>query len=391
MRMVRFVPLGVIAALAACSVVNKVDDPQPATKDDGNGTPVGCPEGFELCDNACVRTLNDPSHCGACGQTCGDGEVCGLSQCLSDCPDGLTSCGGSCVALDSELAHCGACDNACTAGANAEATCVAGECGRTCAAGFDDCDADPSDCETNIDGDTGNCGACGNVCVAYANAAPACNAGMCGLGACQTNFDNCDGFAETGCETAVRFNAAHCGQCGNACTDGGCNDGTCVDYYWEPGVQEDLPVATLTSNGWTQCFVETFDLASTPVATMLSQCSGSQLLIGCRPTGAATLQIAAMAPRADVLTDCANGAANCGGASNCTHDANGVGWYFHDSWSIGFVPEGEPLNRCSCDTETSQADLRMCWHTNGGNIASGYRCGNNFPGATYERVVFHIP
>jgi hypothetical protein len=36
-----------------------------------------------------------------------------------------------------------------------------------------------------------------------------------------------------------------------------------------------------------------------------------------------------------------------------------------------------------------QGELRMCWHTGGGNINPGYRCGEDYPGGPeYRRVVF---
>jgi hypothetical protein len=56
------------------------------------------------------------------------------------------------------------CEPSCSPGANASAECVDGACVYTCEAGFESCDADPSDCEVDVRTKE-NCGACGNGCV----------------------------------------------------------------------------------------------------------------------------------------------------------------------------------------------------------------------------------
>lgn len=154
--------------------------------------------------------------------------------------------------------------------------------------------------------------------------------------------------------------------------------------YWTPGVQQNVSTATLA--GWTQCFSETYS-GATPLATVLATCDRANLLLACRPTGSATLTLAAMAPRADVLFD-------CGTAANCTKQSNGVGWYYDESWSWGFAPGGAPVNRNSCDFDSAAVispELRMCWHTASSSLSSGYRCGTNISfDAAWERVLFHM-
>ena len=150
-----------------------------------------------------------------------------------------------------------------------------------------------------------------------------------------------------------------------------------------PGIQQNLDPATL--DGWTQCFTDHYGNSSTPTSDILTQCGGNKLLMGCRPTGTTTLTLAAMGERADVLFD-------CGQDNTCLHEANGVGWYFDDNWSWGFAPAGDAVQRNSCDVAASQGGLRMCWHTGGGFINSGYRCGTtiSFDGS-WERVVYTAP
>jgi hypothetical protein len=55
-----------------------------------------------------------------------------------------------------------------------------------------------------------------------------------------------------------------------------------------------------------------------------------------------------------------------------------VEWYYNNSYSLGFAPEGNAVSRNSCDTQAGNGHLRMCWHSGGDAMNSGYRCGNNF-------------
>jgi len=112
------------------------------------------------------------------------------------------------------------------------------------------------------------------------------------------------------------------------------------------------------------------------------QCTGSKLLIGCRPVGATTFTLLAMGERDDVIFDVGIGQA-------ATHEANGVAWYFNSGYSWGFALGGDTVQRNSCDVANTNPQYRMCWHTSGDAISSGYRCGNNYPWNEYERVIMH--
>ena len=93
----------------------------PATRDAAVGDASGA-------SGACGDTLRDPRNCGSCGYDC-------------SAPAAVVSC-------------------------------VNGGCNRTCASGFDDCDNDRihgsagNGCETRVDSDANNCGACRKRCVA---------------------------------------------------------------------------------------------------------------------------------------------------------------------------------------------------------------------------------
>ena len=104
----------------------------------------------------------DPNHCGRCGTRCPPGASCAYGGCA--CPAGLTLCGDTCTGL-ADLEHCRACQNRCVAWPNTIPRCGAQDCVFQCFAGTADCDGRRiNGCETQIDRDGRNCGACGNVC-----------------------------------------------------------------------------------------------------------------------------------------------------------------------------------------------------------------------------------
>jgi hypothetical protein len=109
------------------------------------------------------------------------------------------------------------------------------------------------------------------------------------------------------------------------------------------GVQQNYAVNSLSS-GWSSCYNGTYDELwnSTIVQNILNTCNKSKLLMGCRRTSSGILLLAAAGRREDVLFD-------CGSLTKCVHVANGVGWYFSDNFSWGFVAGGDSVNRNECD------------------------------------------
>src|SRR6185295_13620612 len=65
--------------------------------------------------------------------------------------------------------------------------------------------------------DANNCGACGKVCGAVANANSGCAAGFCKVTMCKAGFGDCDGKIDNGCEADVTSEVAHCGSCETPC------------------------------------------------------------------------------------------------------------------------------------------------------------------------------
>lgn len=80
--------------------------------------------------------------------------------------------------------------------------------------------------DANLQTDSANCGACGTVCVARANAFGTCNGGLCGI-ACNTGFADCNTKPEDGCEVSLASDSQHCGACENDCLGGRCVNAVC--------------------------------------------------------------------------------------------------------------------------------------------------------------------
>jgi hypothetical protein len=114
-------------------------------------------------------------------------------------------------------------------------------------------------------------------------------------------------------------------------------------------------------------------------ASALSGCGGDRLLLAGRETGSSTLLVLAQTTVTDALFNTGNG--------NVTHLADGTEWYYSPSFSWGFAPGGETVNRGQCDV-TSGAG-RMCIHTF--DYVGGWRI-NDLQGLNvsvdYEKLVF---
>jgi hypothetical protein len=149
----------------------------------------------------------------------GDGAVCGT---------GLTTCatsdaGSVCVDTNTDPSHCGDCMTACAALPNATPGCAAAMCGiGACNAGFANCDSNAANgCELNVSSDVNNCGACGKVC-SLAHAVSGCASSACTVSSCVQDatgkWSDCDLAAANGCESDVNTDPNNCGACGTVCT-----------------------------------------------------------------------------------------------------------------------------------------------------------------------------
>jgi hypothetical protein len=109
-------------------------------------------------------------------------------------------------------------------------------CGPTldCAAGgcvgdYDHCVGTAAGCETDLAHDPSNCGMCGRVCPKPANGIPGCSAKQFAVGGCDRGWEDCNHTFIDGCETSLDEDNLNCGACNHACADGQlCARGACI-------------------------------------------------------------------------------------------------------------------------------------------------------------------
>ncbi|MDP3273563.1 MAG: hypothetical protein Q8Q09_00105 [Deltaproteobacteria bacterium] len=147
------------------------------------------------------------------------------------CASGTANCNMSehdgCEVILGTTGNCGGCGDACIAGPHASPRCASGTCQITCDMGFGDCDGDPRNgCEIDLNRAPEHCGRCANRCGGGANANPVCAGGLCGL-SCNAGFADCDISLANGCEADLNNNASHCRTCGNVCAAPANATGTC--------------------------------------------------------------------------------------------------------------------------------------------------------------------
>lgn len=151
------------------------------------------------------------------------------------------------------------------------------------------------------------------------------------------------------------------------------------------GIKTNVSLAALQALGWSTCFTAPYNSTGTTTDSILAGCTGTYMMMACRASSATdTLTVVAADTRAVVTTV---DASNTG-----FHASNngGVGWYFGTNWSWGFFPLGQAVNRSSCDVAPASPEQRLCWHTGGGAINGGYRCGATIglnADATFQRLI----
>lgn len=148
------------------------------------------------------------------------------------------------------------------------------------------------------------------------------------------------------------------------------------------GVQENISLATILGDGWTQCYAATMSVTiGNNGENVLNVCNGDYLMMAGRVTASDTFLIAAAALRSDTIVD-------TGHTSN-THVANGANWYYSPNWSWGFTDLNDTVSNGECDVSNSPRS--MCLHTLG--FVGGYRI-DNIQGlnnsTNYEKVFFEM-
>ena len=216
--------------------------PPPTESPTPTPTTGPCPSGQKLCDGKCTNLLTDNDHCGKCGWDCPKGQICQSGQCLPpdltpvstaapgvtvteavSCPGGEIACGNSCVNVFTDKKNCGVCGRTC----GEQEICMQGRCGPACSGDKTLCDETCIDLNTDME----NCGACGTICRASPpnSLGALCSRGLCIVSGCTTNYGDCNGKGDDGCEVDLRFNDNNCGSCGTRCPSGTkCSLGQCT-------------------------------------------------------------------------------------------------------------------------------------------------------------------
>lgn len=260
---------------------------------------IGCTGGYSNCNglyaDGCERNVvSDNQSCGSCGLVCPAGTSCFNGQCVANCGPGFTNCAGVCRDLLTDRNNCGACGLVCTPGPNQYAGCFNGACFVGCNPGYSDCDGNPGNgCEVFIGGNNPNaCGGCCTTC-SFPNATATCVNGVCTIGACNAGFANCNGNPADGCETNIQTNTQNCGACNavcptlpNAtvvCVNGTCTIGSCnfgfanCDGFTPNGCEANISSSTQSCGGCNiVCSVP-------PNATSVSCVNGQCVIAGCAP------------------------------------------------------------------------------------------------------------
>ena len=113
-------------------------DPDASSADpDAGPHPPACALGLKECDGLCVDLQSEPTSCGACGERCGNGQLCQLGLCVDDCAADLLDCGGGCVDPANDPRNCGECGEVCRSGVCAAAECADAMPGHVVVVGHD--------------------------------------------------------------------------------------------------------------------------------------------------------------------------------------------------------------------------------------------------------------
>lgn len=371
--------------------------------DGGTDANASCGSGKADCDgnqaNGCeVDTTSDEQNCGACGMNCGLSHAtssCESGSCqLDECDADYADCDGDpkngCETFSGgDPANCGACGTTCESDSGA-ATCTDGKCDTTsCQAPLADCDGDPSNgCEVTTNDDPANCGACDNACE-FPHAAADCEQSTCEMGACDTNYADCDNTAGNGCEIDTQTSLDHCGACDAKCGDENatatCQSGQCqlvcdtgydnCDNDPKNGCEANLSGDVNNCGGCgTVCAVPTVGAA----ACVNGVCG----IVGCPPPLADCDGLAANGCE----TDTSQSTGHCGTCGNacvappnasasCAGSTCGVG-----QCNAGFGDcNGQANDGCEADTNTDVQNCgscnSACSFPNAGATCSSGSCG----------------
>jgi hypothetical protein len=162
-----------------------VNDPKGKVCDPQTGQCVACLPTNDVCPQS---EYCDPAT-NTCKPGCSNDADCAAGGGVElHCDLTTNSCAGCLNDSDCPLGNICASNHTCTEGCSPMQGCAAG---KTCCG---------TSCHDLANNDINNCGTCGNKCPVPANAVAVCVGSICGMGACDPAYANCNGSTNDGCE-----------------------------------------------------------------------------------------------------------------------------------------------------------------------------------------------
>jgi len=287
----------------------------------------------ELCDNVdndCDNNTDEDAdrecNLSEAVSSCSAG-TCGVDSCLNDYGNCDSLAHNGCEAdLMTDILNCGSCGDPCDIGPNASGYCLDGACEMTCATNWVNCDGYlNTGCEAMLAQDPQNCGGCGLRCSERDNAAAACVDSICEV-TCTEGYTSCDSDELTGCEIHTANDSNNCGSCSNVCNpDEICGDGDClVPPYGGGGADGDfMPVTDVTLDSG----VHEFGSIYIPAGVTLTITGGDVGFLDLRATGDVVIDgtIDLSGGKGGNGGAASAGAARLSGGGGATGDPLGVG------------------------------------------------------------------
>jgi hypothetical protein len=197
---------------------------------------TACNPGYHRVDSSTCAPNDTPDCCGydcrRCEATRSNAmPACDGSSCRepSPCRPGYHECNGSCLSNNS-VGSCGSSCSPCPSRPNMDAECEGGSCRYSCSSNYGNCDGDMDNgCEVDLRNDPHHCERCNRACPAGGSGdsagTPICRNRRCEIRCNNPSFDDCDRKPENGCEVDLRFSLLNCGVCHPRAARGDCGAG----------------------------------------------------------------------------------------------------------------------------------------------------------------------
>jgi len=215
---------GTCAPCALTQRCNTSEDCKDGSCVGGTCQAAGCTDGMQSGTETDVDCGGGACKACAVGLGCNAGsdcvsDVCARNICAQPtCSDRVLN--GNETDIDCGGPDCSACisgQGCLTPSDCVGGDCTSGKCALSCGAGSANCDGDSKNgCETNLRTDADHCGDCATRC-SLPNAAAACAGGVCKIDTCTAPFADCNGDPKDGCEVNTKTDVTNCGGCGMAC------------------------------------------------------------------------------------------------------------------------------------------------------------------------------